>query len=97
MDRIRKKDKCFNEEGLKITVQTNIVETDILDSTLNLKNDTYKPFRKPNDVPQYINTNSNHPPVVKRYLPSMINKRISELSLVMRPYSRSRRKYTAMH
>ena len=95
MDQVRKKlHRCFNEDGLKITVQTNMVETDILDSTLNLKNDTYKPFRKPNDVPQYINTNSNHPPVVKRNLPSMINKRISELSCNEAIFEESKKIYS---
>ena len=40
----------------------------------------YKPYRKPNDDPLYINKHSNHPPSILRQLPTTINKRISTLS-----------------
>ena len=38
------------------------------------------PFRKDNRIPIYIDSRSNHPPVVKKNLPKMIGKRISDLS-----------------
>ena len=41
-------------------------------------NNIYKPYRKPNDEPLYINKHSNHPPSVLRQLPKSISKRISE-------------------
>ena len=43
-------------------------------------NNTYKPYRKANDEPLYINKHSNHPPAVLRQLPKSISKRISEIS-----------------
>ena len=46
----------------------------------NLKNDTYSPFRKPNDTPMYINRLSNHPPTVTKALPKMISTRLSTIS-----------------
>ena len=41
---------------------------------------SFKPFRKPNNTPLYINTLSNHPPNIIKNLPDMINKRLSHLS-----------------
>ena len=48
--------------------------------TLDLHTGAYKPYRKPNDHPLYINTNSNHPPSIIKELPHNISKRISEIS-----------------
>ena len=75
-DLIRK----FNELGLSITALTNQQRTNFLDITFDLANDTYKPYRKPNDEPLYINNSSNHPPSILRELPNSINKRINTLS-----------------
>ena len=38
-----------------------------LDVTLNLYNEKYYPYRKPNDRP-FINTLSNHPPSIRKPL-----------------------------
>ena len=51
-----------------------------LDLTLDLKNETFSPFRKPNNDPLYIDNRSNHPPSIINHIPSSINKRISSLS-----------------
>ena len=53
---------------------------DFLDVTLNLNEDSYRPYRKPNANIHYIHNESNHPPHVKRSLPCMIAKRLSVLS-----------------
>ena len=58
----------------------NQTPTNFLDLTFDLTNGTYKPYRKPNDQPLYINSSSNHPPSIKRELPKSNNKRINELS-----------------
>ena len=51
-ERTKKKiTKIFQEHGLKITADTNLVETNFLDVTLNLKSGKYWPFRKPNNSP----------------------------------------------
>ena len=43
-------------------------------------NEQVFPFRKPNNILLYINVKSNHPLKIKKDLPKMISKRLSELS-----------------
>ena len=64
----------------KITATANLRRVNFLDITLDLTDGTYKPYRKPNDEPLYINRLSNHPPAIVKQLPSSINKRINKLS-----------------
>jgi hypothetical protein len=70
----------FADIGFGITIQTGAISTDFLDITLNLNEDTYRPFKKPNANLRYVHHQSNHPPHVKKALPTMINKRLSLLS-----------------
>ena len=72
--------RIFNDFGFKITVQTNQQRTSFLDLTFDLTEGIYKPYRKPNDDPVYINHSSNHPPPIIRELPHSINRRINLLS-----------------
>ena len=48
--------------------------------TFDLQNNSYKPDRKPDNLPVYIHKHSNHPPTVLNKLPKSIAKRISDLS-----------------
>ena len=70
----------FKEEGLLITIETKLIETDSSDVTFSLATKKYFPFRKANNTPLYINAFSNHPPTIIKQLPEMINRRISDLS-----------------
>ena len=70
----------FKNEGLGITIDNNLIETDFLDVTFNLTSGKFFPHRKPNNTPLYINVKSNHPPSIIKDLPKMINKRLSDLS-----------------
>ena len=72
--------KLFGDYGLKITTEAGLVETDFLDVVFNLASGTFRPFRKPNNKPLYINVESNHPPNIIRDLPSMIEKRLGGIS-----------------
>ena len=54
--------------------------TDFLDVSLNLENESYRPFRKDSRPPVYIQKSSNHPPHISKQLPNMISKRISTIS-----------------
>ena len=72
--------KIFADEGLRITTESNLTQTDYLDVTLNLPSGKFWPFRKPNDQPLYINNQSNHPFSIKKQIPEMVSKRISKLS-----------------
>ena len=53
---------------------------EILDVSLHLKNECYRPFVKPGDRPKYVNSKSNRPPSILRYIPLAINKRLSSIS-----------------
>ena len=77
-----RKDLCsaFQELGLKITAEVNYKTVNFLDVTLNLTNESYKPYRKPNNDPLYIHKESNHPPSITKQLPAAINRRIASLS-----------------
>ena len=70
----------FRKHGLEITVEANKKIVQFLDVELNLEEETFKPFIKPNDVPLYVHINSNHPPAITKNIPEAINKRLSALS-----------------
>lgn len=72
--------KLFQTFGLKITIETDMKQVDFLDITLNLQTNTFQPYRKPNNRPQYVHAQSNHPPQTIKNIPPSINKRINEIS-----------------
>ena len=72
--------KIFKCNGLSITLECNLIVTDFLDVTFDLKSATYYPYRKPNNELLYINKHSNHPPSIINQIPSMISNRISQNS-----------------
>ena len=72
--------KFFKQNGLKITIDANVVQANFLDVTFNLQSDKYWPYQKRNDHPLYIHLRSNHPPSIKKQLPSMLAERLSQLS-----------------
>ena len=53
---------------------------DFLDVTFNLKDGTYRPYRKPGDIPLYVHASSNHPKTIISNIPISINRRLSEIS-----------------
>ena len=81
MDKLRKSiTSLFKNEGLSITIDTNLIETDFLDVSFNTTNKIYKPYRKPNNNLLYINTNSNHPKPILKAIPEMVNERLRATS-----------------
>ena len=72
--------KLFNEIGFKITIDIGATTCNFLDTTLNLTDDEYKPYRKENSDVKYINNKSNHPLIIKKNLPELIETRINRLS-----------------
>ena len=81
--------KVFKDCGLSITIKCNLKSEDFLDITFDLLNEIYKPYRKPNNKPLYINKHSNHPPNILKQLPKSIEKRISETSSNIDVFNRS--------
>ena len=66
--------QIFKTCGLNITVETNLKTVYFLDVRLDLIDNTYQPYRKPNSKTAYINKHSNHPPNILKELPKAINK-----------------------
>ena len=72
--------QLFKSHGLKITIASTGQVADFLDVTLDLSDGTYKPYRKPNDTPVYINAASNHPPSILKHIPKMMERRLQRIS-----------------
>ena len=72
--------QIFKTCGLNITVKTNLKALDFLDVRLDLINNTYQPYQKPNGDTVYINKHSNQPPNILKELLKAINKRIKDIS-----------------
>ena len=81
--------KVFKDSGLSIKVETNLKTVDFLDASFDLNQSVYKPYRKPNNNPIYIDNNSNHPPNILKQLPKSIVKRISDTSSNEEIFNRS--------
>ena len=80
-DRLRKDIiQCFKDENLQITIETNLIITDFLDVCLDLQNNKFYPYKKPNNTPVYVHSASNHPPNVLKQIPKMTSQRLSALS-----------------
>ena len=79
---------------LSITVTTNI--TSVLHLTLYLKTEFYKPFRKSNNDPICIDSNSNHPPRILKQLSKSISKRLSKNSSSKEAFDKSK-KYQSLN
>ena len=51
-----------------------------LDVTLDFKTGKFKPYKKPGNIPLYINVKSNHQPNIIKNLPESISRCINKLS-----------------
>ena len=71
---------CAENFQLKITAEICHHTVNFLDLTFNLHEQSYKPYRKPNNDPPFISSHSNHPPSIIKQIPLSVNKRISQLS-----------------
>jgi hypothetical protein len=56
--------ELFGEFQLKITAEITHQSDNFLDVTFNLRDESYKPYRKPNNDPLFIDSRSNHPPAI---------------------------------
>ena len=68
------------KHGLRITITIDLKKVNFLDVTLNLEDETYKPYRKPGDRPLYVHSQSNHPPQIIKNIPMGIEKRLIQNS-----------------
>ena len=79
---------CF-----KIEISSNIKIVNFFDVTLDLSNNSYKPFIKTNQNPTYINVNSNHPKNIIRQIPKAVNLRIVKLYANEKIFKESSKRY----
>ena len=80
-ERVRKQVfQLFRNLNLSVTIECNITCTDFLDAYLDLKDSSFRPYKKPNTELCYINSKSNHPAKVKNGIPKTVLDRISKLS-----------------
>ena len=85
--------RTFKDENLRITIETNMDRVDFLDVTLDMPSGKFWPYRKPNNTPLYINKQSNHPPSVKKQLPTMIERRVSDISVDQEQFEKAKPEY----
>ena len=78
---------------MKIEIGCTCLRTDFLDLQVDLERNIYEPYSKPNHNIRYIDAHSNHPPIVKKNLPSMIAKRVSNLSCSKEVFDKHEEKY----
>ena len=72
--------KVFKECGLSISCELNKNIGDFLDVRFNFNDQTYKPYRKPNNDPVYTNKHSNHPPDIINKVAQALSKRLISIS-----------------
>lgn len=72
--------RAFKYLGRKIEISSNLKIVNFLDITLNLSNNTFKPFHKVDQTPLYTNVHSNHPKHVIDHIPKTVNTRINRPS-----------------
>ena len=72
--------KLFKKYGLKIKVASNLSTVNFLDITFDLDSETHRPYRKPNDYPCFVHTQSNHPATCLRAIPEGVDHKLLKLS-----------------
>ena len=85
-DKVRKNIiRVFKNISFSLEIETNLKEINFLDVSLNLRNGTYHPYKKPNDRLLYIHSLSNHPPNIIKWIPNSIQD--CRKTCLMRRYS----------
>ena len=64
-----------------------------LEVALNLNNVSFRPYRKPDDIIQYIKKESNHPPTLMKRLPASIEKKIRPMEKYLKEQLFTRKIY----
>ena len=85
--------KTFKQCELAITIECNLKTVKFLNIRFGLQNNVYKPNRKANHKPTYLNKNSNYPPSILKQLTKSIEKRLSETSSIKEIFNKSLKLY----
>ena len=80
-DRIRKRIiETFKSLDFQMEIMANLPEVDFRHAMFDLRTNTYRPYRKPNNTRSYIHMSSNHPPEILNKLPTSISELFSRNS-----------------
>ena len=86
MEKIKKHlQKVFKNNGLDVIIECNMKVGNYLHVTFNLNDDTYLPYQKPDNIIQYIQVESNHPPNIIKQISKQL-KNTSPSSPPMKKY-----------
>merc|ERR1719427_1570688 len=66
--------KTFQKLNLQVKIELSSQYVNFLDVVMDLNNNNYHPYRKENAKEIYVNCKSNHPYVIKKEIPKMIQK-----------------------
>ena len=80
--------------GFDIVIDIGSTTSNFLDISLNLTLNNYCPFTKPNAKIIYINNGSDHPKIIRKNIPIMIESRLCKLSKNKELYKRNKQKST---
>ena len=87
--------KIFKSYGLKIIINANLLSVKYLDVEFDLRNNIFRPFRKPNSDPLYISKQSNHPPSILKQVPNSISRRLTDISSSEQVFQQASPQYEA--
>ena len=85
--------KTFKQCELAITIECNLKTVNFLNIRFGLQNNVFKPNRKTNHKPTYINKNSNYPTSILKQFTKSIEKRLSETSSIKDIFNKSLKLY----
>ena len=85
--------RVIKSEGLAITADCNLTTINFLDVTMTINNKEHKPFMKMNAQLQYLDTRSNHPPVIKKNIAAGVEQRLSDISSSKKAFTENIRPY----
>ena len=69
--------------------ESNLRIVNYLNVTLNLKDGSFRPCDKPDNIIQYITKESNHPPNFIKHMPASIEKQLSNNSSDVKMFQES--------
>ena len=93
-DKVRKDViQVFKNNNFQIEIETGLKIVNFLDVTLNLNNNTYQPYKKPNDTLLYVHTSSNHPKQIIKQIPKSINERLQNHSSNKKVFDKTKQEF----
>ena len=70
--------KCFLFSKIvnsRFKIEGNVTVTEFLDFYIDLRKESFKTYKKNNEIPVYINAKSNHPRSIKKRTPKNDRKK----------------------